>query len=44
MGSAQGIGGLRHRYGPNVTEEVAEQARCPLLTARYAPDAGSAAD
>jgi nucleotide-binding universal stress UspA family protein len=44
MGSAQGIGGLRHRYEPNVTEEVAAQARCPLLTARYAPEAGRAAD
>jgi nucleotide-binding universal stress UspA family protein len=43
MGSAYGIGGLRHLYEPNVTEEIAEQARCPLLTARYAPEAGMAA-
>jgi nucleotide-binding universal stress UspA family protein len=43
MGSAHGIGGLRQLYEPNVTEEVAEQARCPLLTARYAPEADRAA-
>lgn len=40
MGSAHGFGGLRHLYEPNVTEEVAERAQCPLLTARYAPPGG----
>ena len=44
MGSAHGFGGLRHLYEPNVTEEVAERARCPLLTARYAPAAGTTAN
>jgi nucleotide-binding universal stress UspA family protein len=44
MGSAHGFGGLRHLYEPNVTEEVAEQALCPLLTARYAPESGKAAN
>jgi nucleotide-binding universal stress UspA family protein len=43
MGSAHGIGGLRHLYEPNVTEEVAEQAQCPLLTARFAPETRRAA-
>lgn len=38
MGSAHGFGGLRHLYMPNVTDEVADQAQCPLLTARYAPE------
>lgn len=44
MGSAYGMGGLRQLYEPNVTEEVAEQARCPLLTARFAPEAGKSAN
>ena len=35
MGSQHGIGGLRHLYEANVTDEVAEHAACPLLTARY---------
>jgi len=38
MGSAHGFGGLRQLYEPNVTDEVAERAQCPLLTARYVPD------
>jgi nucleotide-binding universal stress UspA family protein len=37
MGSAYGSHGLRHMYGPNVTDEVAERAACPVLTARFAP-------
>ena len=40
MGSAHGFSSLRHLYEPNVTDEVAEQAQCPLLTARYAPEVG----
>ena len=36
MGSPYGGHGLRHLYGPNVTDEVAERAECPILTARYA--------
>jgi nucleotide-binding universal stress UspA family protein len=39
MGSAHGVNGLRQLYGPNVTDEVAEHAHCPVLTARYAPEA-----
>ena len=35
MGSTYSSHGLRHLYGPNVTEEVAEQAPCPVLIARY---------
>ncbi len=38
MGSPYGGHGLRHLYGPNVTDEIAERAACPILTARYAPD------
>jgi len=40
MGSPHGVGGLRHLYEANVTDEVAEQAHCPVLTARYAPESG----
>ncbi len=36
MGSPYSGHGLRHLYGPNVTDEVAESAPCPILTARYA--------
>ncbi|MGE5074208.1 MAG: universal stress protein [Anaerolineae bacterium] len=35
MGSPYSAHGLRHLYGPNVTDEVAERAPCPLLSARY---------
>jgi nucleotide-binding universal stress UspA family protein len=37
MGSPYGFGGLRHLYEARVTDEVAEQTRCPVLTARYEP-------
>ena len=40
MGSPYGFGGLRHLYEARVTDEIAEQARCPLLTARYEPGGG----
>jgi nucleotide-binding universal stress UspA family protein len=36
MGSTYSSHALRHLYGPNVTEEVAERAPCPVLIARYA--------
>jgi nucleotide-binding universal stress UspA family protein len=36
MGSTYSGHGLRHLYGPNVTDEVAESAPCPILTARHA--------
>jgi len=35
MGSTYSSHALRHLYGPNVTEEVAERTPCPLLIARY---------
>jgi nucleotide-binding universal stress UspA family protein len=35
MGSPYSGHGLRHMYGPNVTDEVAERVACPLFTARY---------
>jgi nucleotide-binding universal stress UspA family protein len=35
MGSPYSGHGLRHLYGPNVTDEIAELAPCPILTARY---------
>ena len=35
MGSPHGFAGLRQKYGPRVTDEVAEQAGCPVLTARF---------
>lgn len=35
MGSQYSGHGLRHLYGPSVTDEVAERASCPILTARY---------
>ncbi len=35
MGSQYSGHGLRHLYGPSVTDEVAERASCPMLTARY---------
>ncbi|GAB4418787.1 MAG: hypothetical protein Kow002_05910 [Anaerolineales bacterium] len=34
MGSPYSAWGLRHYYTPNVTAEVAEAVRCPVLTAR----------
>ena len=34
MGSAYSANALRQMYMPNVTAEVAENARCPVLTAR----------
>jgi nucleotide-binding universal stress UspA family protein len=36
MGSQYSGHGLRPLYGPSVTDEVAERASCPILTARYA--------
>jgi nucleotide-binding universal stress UspA family protein len=41
MGSAYSGHGLRHFYGPNVTDEVAERAPCPILIARYAAPTAS---
>jgi nucleotide-binding universal stress UspA family protein len=38
MGSPQSGRVLRHLYEPNVTDEIAEQAPCPVLTARYVPE------
>ncbi len=35
MGSPYSAHGLRHMYGPNVTDEVMESATCPILTARF---------
>ena len=35
MGSAYSANTLRQYYAPNVTAEVAEGARCPVLTARF---------
>jgi nucleotide-binding universal stress UspA family protein len=35
MGSSYSANTLRQYYGPHVTAEVAESARCPVLTARY---------
>jgi nucleotide-binding universal stress UspA family protein len=35
MGSAYSAHTLRQYYAPNVTAEVAEGARCPVLTARH---------
>jgi nucleotide-binding universal stress UspA family protein len=35
MGSQFGGNALRQLYAPNVTAEIAEYARCPVLTARY---------
>jgi nucleotide-binding universal stress UspA family protein len=35
MGSAYSAHTLRQYYAPNVTAEVAEATRCPVLTARY---------
>jgi len=40
MGSPYGFRGLRHLFEPRVTDEIAEQAQCPVLTARYAPEGG----
>ncbi len=36
MGSQYSGHGLRHLYGPSVTDEVAERVICPMLTARFA--------
>jgi nucleotide-binding universal stress UspA family protein len=38
MGSPYSAHGLRHMYGPNVTDEVMESANCPVLTARFIPE------
>jgi nucleotide-binding universal stress UspA family protein len=38
MGSPYSAHGLRHMYGPNVTDEVMESANCPILTARFIPE------
>lgn len=38
MGSPYSAHGLRHMYGPNVTDEVMEKANCPILTARFIPE------
>jgi len=35
MGSSYSAHSLRQMYAPNVTAEVAEVARCPVLTARF---------
>ena len=35
MGSPVGGNALRQLYAPNVTAEIAESARCPVLTARH---------
>ncbi len=35
LGSQYSGHGLRHLYGPSVTDEVAERVACPMLTARY---------
>lgn len=35
MGSSYSASSLRQYYAPHVTAEVAEAARCPMLTARY---------
>lgn len=37
MGSSYSASTLRQYYAPHVTAEVAEAARCPVLTARYQP-------
>jgi nucleotide-binding universal stress UspA family protein len=36
MGSPYSAHGIRHMYEPNITDEVAEHAGCPVLTARQA--------
>lgn len=36
MGSPYSAHGIRHMYEPNITDEVAEHAGCPVLTARVA--------
>ena len=38
MGSLYSARGLRQMYATNVTDEVAEHAHCPILTARYSPE------
>lgn len=38
MGSPYSTHGLRQMYATNVTDEVAESADCPILTARYVPE------
>lgn len=37
MGSAYSANTLRQYYAPNITAEVAQAARCPVLTARHKP-------
>ncbi|MBI1794051.1 MAG: universal stress protein [Chloroflexi bacterium] len=38
MGSQYSAHTLRQMYIPNITDEVAETAQCPILTARYNPE------
>jgi nucleotide-binding universal stress UspA family protein len=38
MGSPYSARGLRQMYAPNVTDEVADSIRCPILAARYVPE------
>jgi nucleotide-binding universal stress UspA family protein len=38
MGSPHSAHGLRQLYVSNVTADVAEAVRCPILTARYSPE------
>jgi nucleotide-binding universal stress UspA family protein len=38
MGSPHSAHGLRQLYMSNVTADVAETVRCPILTARYSPE------
>lgn len=44
MGSLYSTHGLRQRYAINVTDEVAEHAHCPILTARYVPENNTPAE
>ncbi len=37
MGSSYSANTLRQYYAPNVTAEIADVVRCPLLIARYRP-------
>ena len=37
MGSSYSASTLRQYYAPNVTAEIADIVRCPLLIARYRP-------
>ena len=37
MGSSYSANTLRQYYAPNITAEIADVVRCPLLIARYRP-------